>query len=72
MAQRGITMGDVLYVLKHGFVYEDAVPAKQTRSFKYQMEGKTPNSGNRSVRIVVIPQPTPAVVVVTIMWVDEK
>jgi len=55
LAERGIFVSDVLYVLKHGFVYLDGVPALQQGRFKYEIESRTPNSGGRKVRLVVIP-----------------
>ncbi len=72
MAEREIFTGDVLHVLQKGFVYEKAKRAKTRGSYKYKMECHTPSSGGRKVCVVVIPQPTPAVVVVTVMWADEK
>lgn len=72
MEDRGLIVGDVVHVLKHGFVYDDAEPTTRGRYFKYKMESTTPNSGNRAVRIVVIPQRNPLTLkVVTVMWVDE-
>jgi hypothetical protein len=71
MADRDLIMSDVLHVLKRGFVYEEAEPAKEDGFFRYHMEGPSPNSGGRSIRVVVIPFPTPALKIVTVMWVDE-
>jgi len=72
LAERGIFVSDVLYVLKHGFVYLDGVPALQQGRFKYEIESRTPNSGGRKVRLVVIPDAeTYTIKIVTIMWVDE-
>ena len=68
---RNLLIGDVLQVLQNGFVFEDPEPAREKGAFRYRVEGKTPNSGGRTVRVVVIPSPTPAVVIVTVMWVDE-
>jgi hypothetical protein len=71
LSDRGLIMGDVLHVLKFGYVYQEAQPA--TRGFfKYLMDGTTPNSGNRPVRIVVIPSPGDQIKLVTVMWVDER
>ena len=55
MRERDLLIGDVLHVLKYGFVHEDPEPATQVGFYKYKMECKTPNSGGRLVRIVVIP-----------------
>lgn len=75
MAERGLIMSDVLYLLANGFVYDEAEPASATGLFRYRIESPTPNSGGRSVRAVVIPSPTSlgcALKIVTVMWVDEK
>ena len=72
MADRDLTTGDVLYVLKNGFVYEEAEAATQYGMFKYQMVCRTPNSNNRDIRVVTIPSPQAcAAKVVTVMWVNE-
>jgi Domain of unknown function (DUF4258) len=73
MTERELIMGDLLYLLKNGFVYEDPEPSTQKGLYKYKMESKTPNSGDRSVRAVVIPDPKRCwLKVITVMWVDEK
>jgi hypothetical protein len=72
LAERDLIIGDVMYVLRNGFVFEDPEPATQPDLFKYKIETRTPNSNNRSVRLVVIPDPQRCwVKVVTVMWVDE-
>ena len=72
MAERGLIVGDVLYVLKNGFVHEEAAPATRVGYYKYCIESRTPNSGGRQVRLVVIPDERgPLIKIVTIMWVDE-
>ena len=72
MRERGITIPDVLYVLKNGFVYD--APEKATRPglYKYLMLNATPNSNRREVRVALIPsmQSTQAKIV-TVMWADE-
>lgn len=73
MAARGLVMGDVLYLLKNGFVYEEAQNSTRKGLFKYKMESITPNSGNRAVRVVVIPDEKNCwLKIITVMWVDEK
>jgi hypothetical protein len=65
-------MTDVLHVLKTGFVYEEAEPATRPGFFRYAVEGSSPNTGGRSLRIIVIPSPCRAEIkIVTVMWVDE-
>jgi hypothetical protein len=73
MADRDLIIGDVLHLLKNGFVYDRPQPASRGGFFKYAMEGKTPNSEARFVRIIVIPDPgVHAIKVVTVMWKDER
>ena len=68
-AERGIIVSDVLYVLKNGYVYDAACEATQHGYYKYQIEGRTPNSDNRNISLVIIPNFTNyAVKLVTIMW----
>lgn len=71
MLDRGLIMGDVLHLLKGGFVYDE--PEAATRGhFKYRVEGTTPNSDGRTVRVVVIPSGDCHIKIVTVMWRDEK
>ena len=71
LEERGLIMGDVIHVLKNGFVYEDGLESTQPSVFKYKMECNTPNSGRRTVRIVAIPSTGNGVKIVTVMWKDE-
>lgn len=72
MAARDLFMGDVLYVLKNGFVYASPMEATQPKLWKYAMESRTPNSGNRVVRVIIIPDLARIwAKIVTVMWVDE-
>lgn len=72
MAERDLIMGDILHVLRNGFVYSDGEAATREGLYKYKMENKSPNSASREVRVVVIPSPTAAQAkIVTVMWVDE-
>lgn len=71
-SERGLSVSDVRHVLRHGFVYEDPKPATQSGYFRYQIQCKTPNSGGRVIRLVVIPNAgTLTIKLVTVMWVDE-
>ena len=72
LAERGLTTGDVLYVLKEGFVYNMANAATRPGFFRYEMESRTPNSEGRLVRVVLIPDRSNVICkIVTVMWVDE-
>ena len=73
MQERGLIMGDVLYVLRNGFVHDDPVACEKTKGFfKYAIESTTPNSNSRTVRVIVIPDASKggALKVVTVMWKD--
>lgn len=72
MLARDLIVGDVVHVLRHGFVYDEAEPSTRQGFFKYSVESRSPNSGNRTVRVVVVPQRKPPTVkIVTVMWADE-
>jgi Domain of unknown function (DUF4258) len=72
LVERGLIMGDVLYVLKYGYVYEKPQQSTRKGLYKCLMEAPTPNSNVRTVSVVVIPYPSCAVKLVTVMWKDEK
>lgn len=72
LAERSLMMGDVLHVCRFGYVYEQGEPSTMPGLFKYKIEGTSPNSGSRSLRVVVIPSQANHLKLVTIMWVDEK
>lgn len=72
LVERNLIVSDVLYVLKNGFVYDEPVPSTRAGYNKYSVESRCPNSGRRSVRVVVIPdKKTCFLKIVTVMWVDE-
>jgi hypothetical protein len=72
IAERGLIVGDVLYVLKQGFVLLDPEPSTRPGYNKYAMESKCPNGGNRAIRVIVIPdKKTCFLKIVSVMWVDE-
>ena len=73
LAERGVFISDVLFVLKNGFVYEGSEPSTVKGLFKYQIESQSPNSGSRILRLVVVPDAkSKAIKIVTIMWRDEN
>jgi hypothetical protein len=72
MSERGLVMRDILYVMKFGNIFEEGEPSSQLGLFKYKMECSTPNSGGRTVRVVLIPSASNVVKIVTVMWVDEN
>src|SRR5689334_1046129 len=69
MSIRDLFTGDIRHVLKHGFVYEEAIESTRPGYFKYKMDGLTPNSDARPVRVIVVVgcQP-PSLKIVTVMW----
>lgn len=72
MRERDILMGDVLYVLRNGYVYEDPSPSTRKGLYKYKIESKSPNSGSRKVRVIVIPDAFKNIwKIITVMFVDE-
>lgn len=71
MLERGLILGDVLHLLKTGFVYESGESATKIGLFKYKMEAVTPNSNGRTVRAIVIPATNDRLKIVSVMWVDE-
>lgn len=73
MRERGLIASDILYLLKTGFVHDQPEPSTREGFFKYRVEGTTPNSNRRAVRVVVIPDPSGCgIKLVTIMWRDER
>ena len=72
MTERDLIASDVMFVLKRGFVLEPAEASTQTGLFKYCPQSRSPNSGNRTVRVVAIPDAKACwIKVVTVMWVDR-
>jgi len=72
MEERNLLTGDALNVLKKGFVLDDPEPATQDGLWKYKMIGTSPNSHNREVATIIIPDFTnKAAKLVTVYWVDE-
>jgi hypothetical protein len=72
LRERGIIIGDVLHVLKMGFVLTPPRPSSDPELFKYRVESKSPNSNGRTIGVVVIPNVCrPSMKIVTVMWVDE-
>lgn len=71
MAERELIMGDILHVLKHGFVHDEAQSASRA-AWKYAIQCVTPNSGGRTVKLIVIPCSDGGIKIVTVMWADER
>jgi Domain of unknown function (DUF4258) len=72
MLERDLLMGDVLHVLKNGFVYENPKPSTRENFYKYRIECTTPNSNNREVGVVLCPDSKKCEIkIITVMWLDE-
>lgn len=74
LAERDLIAGDVIYLLRNGFVFKPPVEATRKPFWKYEMQCRTPNSKNREVRTVVIPDWARAkrgIKLITVMWADE-
>lgn len=73
LAQRGLLMSDLLFVLRNGYVYEEPEESTLAGFYKYRIESQSPNSGARFLRAVVVPDGKACQIkVITIMWRDEK
>ena len=72
MLVRELLIGDVLHVLRRGFVYDAPVASTRDGFFKYRIEATTPNSDGRTVAVVVIPNGALDLKLVTVMWRDER
>lgn len=71
MDERSLFAGDLLFILKQGFVLGEPVEATRAGYYKYAIQSRSPNSGSRTVRAVVIPDPDRGhLKIVTVMWVD--
>ena len=72
IVERGLIISDVLYVLKNGFVHAEPSPSTRPGFLKYAIECRSPNGGNRSVRVIVIPDKNACFLkIATVMWADE-
>lgn len=73
MSERNLIMSDILFALKNGFVRIDPWVSSIPSFYKYSMESKTPNSANRSIRVVSVPEfEGCAIKLISVMWVDES
>ncbi|WGU40347.1 hypothetical protein [Phenylobacterium sp. NIBR 498073] len=71
LRERGLIMGDALYVLRRGFVLEDPGTTTRPGFFKYLIEATTPNSEGRTVGILVIPDGCCMLKLTDVKWRDE-
>lgn len=71
LQNRDLVQADIFHILRFGYVHDAGQATNIPGIFKYRMECTTPNSGNRIVRIVVIPSMGAYVKIITVMWADE-
>ena len=73
MRDRDLVMGNVRHVLRNGFVLEEGEPATRPGLSRYGIEGVSPNSGGRTVRVVFIPNLAGcSAKILTVMWADDN
>ena len=73
LKERNLIMSDLIFVLRKGFVYEDPKDSTVKGVYKYKVEGQSPNSGSRYLRVVVVPDVKSCQLkAITIMWRDER
>lgn len=54
MGSLGLWMGDLLHVLRVGCVLQPGQPSTHPGLFKYVVEGKSPNSRDKTLKIVAM------------------
>ena len=70
--QRDIISSDIKHLLRTGYVYAEGTESSVSGLWKYRMEGKTPNSNNRTIAVVVIPDFSDrSIKFVTVFWRDS-
>ncbi|WP_372425188.1 DUF4258 domain-containing protein [Salinarimonas chemoclinalis] len=71
LEQRGLTIADLRWVLRTGFVTAPWRPGRLPGTFRYAVDGASPNTGSRKLRLVVVPDEEQCrIFVVTAMWLD--
>lgn len=72
MRDRDIVVSDLMHLLKHGIVGQEAEIEGGLAEHGYPLDGMTPNSGRRFIRAIVTVDPAAkSIGVITMMWVDE-
>ncbi len=70
MERRGIIASDIAHVLENGHVCDEPVSTSRAGYCMYKICGRTPNTENRQICVVVIPNPhKPAIKVITAIMV---
>ena len=70
--ERNLLIADIRYLLKFGYVYDDAEESTKNEFWKYKVEGTTPNSETRTLLVVIIPDfQHRTIKMVTVHWKDN-
>ena len=70
--ERNLLIADIRYLLKFGYVYDDAEESRRNGFWKYKVEGTTPNSETRTLLVVIIPDfQHRTIKMVTVHWKDN-
>lgn len=74
LGERSLYVRDLVVLVKTGFVYDAPMPDLDEAPgfFKYAIEGRTPNSNGRVVRVIVTPKSVRVLKVITIMWKSDR
>ena len=70
--ERNLLIADIRYLLKFGYVYDDAEESTKNGFWKYKVEGTTPNSETRTLLVMIIPDfQHRTIKMVTVHWKDN-
>ena len=73
LTEREILSGDLLYLLRNGFIYDAPTQATQPNLWKYVIEGATPNSNSKTLCAAIIPDIEKGhIKIVTCYWKDKN
>ena len=71
LKERNIISSDIKHLLRTGYVYKEGTESTVPGLWKYQLEGQTPNSNNRTIVVVIIPDFSDrSIKFVTVFWRD--
>ena len=73
IAERGLIMSDVLWVLRTGFVHDPAKESTVNGLYKYGIEGIAPNSSARAIKIIAVPDGAQnQIKIITVIWKNQS
>ena len=71
LKERNIISSDIKHLLRTGYVYKEGTESTVPGLWKFQLEGQTPNSNNRTIVVVIIPDfSDKSIKFVTVFWRD--